>query len=63
MGCGPGQLEVLEVGCNWLGRGPGLQVCLVWLQDPGGRVQLDWGPGVRAQSVGLGVLAAREQSM
>ena len=56
--CGHGQLEVLEAGCSWSGRGPGGGVCLVWLQDPGGWVQLVWGPGDRAQSVGLGVLEA-----
>ena len=38
--CGCGQQEVLEVGCGWSGRGPGGPVCLVWLWDPGGQVQL-----------------------
>ena len=55
---GCGQLEVLEVGCGWSGRGPGGRVCLVWLWDPGSRLQSVWGPGDRAQSVGLGVQAA-----
>ena len=56
---GRGQLEVLEAGCSWSGGGPGSPVCLVWLWDPGGGCsQSVWGCSDRAQSAGLGVLAA-----
>ena len=56
---GHGQLEVLEMGCGEPSRVSGGPVCLVWLWDSGGWCnQLVCVPSDRAQSVGLGVLAA-----
>ena len=63
MGCGCGQLEVLEVGCSWSGRGPGGWVCFLRLRDPGGQCnQSVWGPSDRAVSWS-GDLGGRENSV
>ena len=56
---GRGQLEVLETGCSWSGRGP--EVRCVWcgcgIQEARCN-QLVWVPGDRVQSVVMGVLVA-----